>query len=114
MQKDASTWRVQDILNADRHISKVSTYHRSSTRDMVGIQEMARYGRLSGVRFRHNRHCAVCPGFWCEGLRIESPDGISSTLKKALAMLGPVLVGVPVDYRDNHRLVEIVHSEALH
>ena len=28
-------------------------------------------------------------------------------------MLGPVLVGGPVDYRDNHRLVEIVHPEAL-
>lgn len=31
----------------------------------------------------------------------------------ALAMEGPVLVGVPVDYRDNHRLMEIVHPEAL-
>jgi hypothetical protein len=37
----------------------------------------------------------------------------SSTLKKALTMQGPVLVSVPVDYRDNHRLMEIVHPEAL-
>jgi hypothetical protein len=36
-----------------------------------------------------------------------------ATLKKALAMQGPVLVGVPVDYRDNHRLMGIVHPEAL-
>jgi hypothetical protein len=28
-------------------------------------------------------------------------------------MQGPVLVGVPVDYRDNHRLMEIVHPDAL-
>jgi hypothetical protein len=28
-------------------------------------------------------------------------------------MQGPVLVGVPVDYRDNHRLMGIVHPEAL-
>jgi acetolactate synthase-1/2/3 large subunit len=46
-------------------------------------------------------------------LKIERPDEISSTLKKALAMPGPVLVGVPVDYRDNHRLMEIVHPGAL-
>jgi hypothetical protein len=28
-------------------------------------------------------------------------------------MEGPVLVGEPVDYRENHRLMEIVHPEAL-
>ena len=28
-------------------------------------------------------------------------------------MPGPVLVGVPVDYRDNHRLMEIVHLGVL-
>jgi hypothetical protein len=26
---------------------------------------------------------------------------------------GPVLVGAPVDYRDNQKLMEIVHPEAL-
>ena len=25
----------------------------------------------------------------------------------------PLLIGVPVDYRDDHRLMEIVHPEAL-
>jgi hypothetical protein len=28
-------------------------------------------------------------------------------------MQGPVIVGVPVDYRDNHRLMENVRPEAL-
>jgi acetolactate synthase-1/2/3 large subunit len=46
-------------------------------------------------------------------LKIEHPDEIAPILKKALTMHGPVLVGVPVDYRDNHRLMEIVHPEAL-
>jgi hypothetical protein len=46
------------------------------------------------------------------GLKIEHPEEISSTLKKALAMEGPVIVGVPVDYRDNHRLMEDVHPAA--
>jgi len=46
-------------------------------------------------------------------LRIEAPDQISATLKKALAMHGPVLVGVPVDYRDNHKLMEIVQPDAF-
>jgi hypothetical protein len=28
-------------------------------------------------------------------------------------MQGPVIVGVTVDYRDNHRLMENVHPDAL-
>jgi hypothetical protein len=28
-------------------------------------------------------------------------------------MSGPVVVGIPVDYRDNHKLMEIVHPSAL-
>jgi hypothetical protein len=28
-------------------------------------------------------------------------------------MEGPVIVGVPVDYRDNHQFMEIVHPNAL-
>jgi acetolactate synthase I/II/III large subunit len=51
--------------------------------------------------------------FGARGLKIERPEEISSTLKKALAMQGPVIVGVPVDYRDNHRLMENVHRDAL-
>jgi acetolactate synthase I/II/III large subunit len=47
------------------------------------------------------------------GLKIEHPEEVSSTLKKALAVPGPVIVGVPVDYRENHRLMENVHPEAL-
>jgi acetolactate synthase I/II/III large subunit len=35
------------------------------------------------------------------------------TLKKAFEMQGPVLVGVPVDYRDNYKLMEMVHPDAL-
>jgi acetolactate synthase-1/2/3 large subunit len=51
--------------------------------------------------------------FGASGLKIERPEEISSTLKKALAMRGPVIVGVPVDYRDNHRLMENVHPDVL-
>ena len=81
--------------------------------DMVGIQEMAKYGRLSGVKLGPVDIVQYAEAFGAKGLRIERPEEISSTLKKALAMEGPVLVGVPVDYRDNHRLMEMVHLDAL-
>ena len=81
--------------------------------DMVGIQEMAKYGRLSGVRLGPVDVVRFAEAFGAKGLRIEQPDQISSTIKKALEMEGPVLVGVPVDYRDNHKLMEIVQLEAF-
>ena len=81
--------------------------------DMVGIQEMAKYGRLSGVKLGPVDVVRFAEAFGAKGLKIERPEEISSTLKKALAMQGPVIVGVPVDYRDNHRLMENVHPDAL-
>ncbi len=81
--------------------------------DMVGIQEMAKYGRLSGVKLGPVDVVGFAEAFGAKGLMIERPEEISSTLKKALAMQGPVIIGIPVDYRDNHRLMETVHLEAL-
>ena len=81
--------------------------------DMVGIQEMAKYGRLSGVTLGPVDVVRFAEAFGARGLKIERPEEISTTLKKALAMQGPVIVGIPVDYRDNHRLMEDVHPEAL-
>jgi acetolactate synthase-1/2/3 large subunit len=81
--------------------------------DMVGIQELAKYGRLSGVTLGPVDVVRFAEAFGARGLKIEHPEEISATLKKALAMEGPVIVGVPVDYRDNHRLMEDVHPEAL-
>jgi acetolactate synthase I/II/III large subunit len=81
--------------------------------DMVGFQEVAKYGRTSGVDFGPVDVVRFAEAFGAKGLRIETPDRISSTIKKALAMQGPVIVGVPVDYRDNHQFMEIVHPNAL-
>ena len=80
---------------------------------MVGIQEIAKYGRLSGVTLGPVDVVRFAEAFGAKGLRIEQPDQISSTIKKALEMQGPAIVGIPVDYRDNHRLMEIVHPEAF-
>jgi len=63
---------------------------------MVGIREMAKYWRLSGLRLGTTDIVRFAQAFGAKGLRIESPDGISPTLKKALAMLASVRVGVPL------------------
>ena len=81
--------------------------------DMVGFQEVAKFGRTSGVDFGPVDVVRFAEAFGAKGLKIETPDQISSTIKKALTMPGPVIVGVPVDYRDNHQFMEILHPSAL-
>jgi acetolactate synthase-1/2/3 large subunit len=81
--------------------------------DMVRFQEVAKYGRASGVEFGPIDFVAFAESFGAKGLRIETPDQIAPMLKRALTMEGPVVVAVPVDYRDNHRLMEMVLPNVL-
>ena len=81
--------------------------------DMVRFQEMAKYGRAAGVDFGPVDVVRFAEAFGAKGLRIDRPDQIAPTLRKALEMQGPVLVGVPVDYRDNQQLMGIVHPGVL-
>ena len=83
------------------------------TYDMVRIQEIAKYGRPSGVTFGPVDVVRFAEAFGAQGLKIERPDQVAPTLKKALAIEGPVVVGIPVDYRDNHHLMEMVHPGVL-
>lgn len=81
--------------------------------DMVRFQEIAKYGRASGVEFGPVDVVTFAESFGAKGMLIRSPDQIASTLKSALEIPVPVVIGIPVDYRDNHRLMEVVHPDAL-
>jgi len=81
--------------------------------DMVRFQEVAKYGRSSGVDFGPVNFVTLAESFGASGLNINHPDEIAPTLKKALALDGPVVVAIPVDYRDNHRLMEVLRPDVL-
>jgi acetolactate synthase I/II/III large subunit len=81
--------------------------------DMVGTQERIKYNRTSGVNFGPVDFVKHAEAFGATGLRIQQPDGIAPTLRKAFDTPGPVLVGVHVDYRDNIKLFEDVHEGSV-
>jgi len=83
------------------------------TYDMVGVQECAKYKRTSGVDFGPVDVVKYAEAFGAKGLFIDSPDEIGQQLRKAFEMPGPVLIGINVDYRDNHLLFEKVHKHLL-
>ncbi len=83
------------------------------TYDMVAVQERAKYQRTAGVDFGPVDVVKYAEAFGAKGLRIDSADQIGPQLRKAFELPGPVLIGVQVDYRDNHLLFEKVHEHLL-
>lgn len=84
------------------------------TYDMVAVQEKSKYGRTSGIDFGPIDYVRYAEAFGAKGLMIQKPEDIGPTMKKAFETQGPVIVGVHVDYSDNHKLFEMVHENAFH
>lgn len=84
------------------------------TYDMVRVQEVAKYGRASGIELGPIDYIKYAEAFGATGLMIKNPDEIASVLKRAFDTPGPVIVGVHVDYSDNHKLFEMVDENSLH
>ena len=82
--------------------------------NMVAEQEILKYGRPSGTDFGPVDPVKYAEAFGAKGLMIQSPDEISSVLKQAFDIPGPVLVGVHVDVRDNRRMFEQVNERSIH
>jgi acetolactate synthase I/II/III large subunit len=84
------------------------------TYDMVAVQEIAKYGRKSGFDFGLIDYVKYAEAFGATGLMIRTADEIAPVLKKAFDTPGPVLVGIHVDYKDNHTLFEMVYENSIH
>jgi acetolactate synthase-1/2/3 large subunit len=81
--------------------------------DMVGVQEHAKYNRTSGVNFGSVDVVKYAEAFGASGWMINSAEEIGPVMRKAFEAPGPVLIGIRVDYRDNHKLFENIHEHLL-
>ena len=81
---------------------------RDGSYDMVKIQQKLKYGRSFGVEFGDVDIVKFAEAFGAAGLRINKADEIAPVLSKALGLTGPVIVDVPIDYRDNQSLCATV------
>lgn len=82
--------------------------------DMVRIQQVAAYGRESAVRFGPVDVVQLAASMGAAGMRIDRADRIEAVLRDAMATPGPVVVDVPVDYRDNPSLMAAMHDDVVH
>jgi acetolactate synthase I/II/III large subunit len=73
-----------------------------------------KYGRTSGIEFEPIDYVKYAEAFGATGLMINAPDDVAPVMKKAFDAPGPVIVGVHVDYRDNHQLFEMMKTDKVH
>ena len=83
------------------------------TYDMVAEQERIKYGRSSGCDLGPVDTVKYAEAFGATGMMIRTVEEIAPTLKRAMATLGPVVIGVHVDYSDNHKLFEMVDDRSI-
>lgn len=74
------------------------------TYDMVAFQQEMKYGRTSGVHFGDVDIVKYAESFGAKGMRVYSPGELETVLREALQQQGPVVIDVPIDYKDNIKL----------
>ncbi len=102
---------AQELETAVRlHLPIVHIIWNDGKYNMVEFQEEMKYGRSSGVDFGPVDFVKYAESFGAKGYRVDSKDSFEETLKQALidAENGPLLIDVPIDYKDNVTLGETI------
>jgi acetolactate synthase-1/2/3 large subunit len=86
---------------------------RDNSYDMVGFQEVLKYGRKSGVQLGDYDIVSYAATFGAHGYRVKTLDEFSATLRHALAEDGPSLIDVAVDYSRNADLAAHLHDDTF-
>ncbi|EGE53448.1 acetolactate synthase AlsS [Streptococcus parauberis] len=78
--------------------------------NMVEFQEEMKYGRSSGVQLGDVDFVKYAEAFGAKGYRADSAEAFKDILAKAIAesINGPVLIDIPIDYKDNVKLGETI------
>ncbi|GAB6689211.1 acetolactate synthase AlsS [Streptococcus uberis] len=78
--------------------------------NMVEFQEEMKYGRSAGVQLGDVDFVKYAEAFGAKGYRVDSKESFKETLEQAFkeSANGPVLIDIPIDYKDNGRLGETI------
>lgn len=76
--------------------------------NMVEFQEKMKYQRASGVDFGPVDFVKYAEAFGAKGIRATSIEELEKALEEGFASEGPVIIDIPIDYRDNEKLGETI------
>ncbi|HFU5899802.1 TPA: acetolactate synthase AlsS [Enterococcus faecium] len=76
--------------------------------NMVEFQEKMKYQRASGIDFGPVDFVKYAEAFGAKGIRATSVEELEKALEEGFATEGPVIIDIPIDYRDNEKLGETI------
>lgn len=100
---------AQDLETAVR--KKLNIVHliwNDGRYNMVEFQEKMKYQRASGVDFGPVDFVKYAEAFGAKGIRAISVEELEKALEEGFATEGPVIIDIPIDYRDNEKLGETI------
>jgi acetolactate synthase I/II/III large subunit len=105
---------AQELETATRlGLSLVHVIFRDDTYDMVGFQQLLKYGRKSAVQLGDYDVVAYAAAFGARGRRVTSEDDFVTALRDAVAEPGVSIIDVAVDYSHNTDLGAVQLEEAF-
>ena len=100
---------AQDLETAVR--KKLNIVHliwNDGRYNMVEFQEIMKYQRSSGVDFGPVDFVKYAEAFGAKGLRVTNVEELDKALVEGFETEGPVIIDIPIDYRDNEKLGETI------
>jgi acetolactate synthase-1/2/3 large subunit len=82
--------------------------------NLIQALQVRDYGRTFGAAFGPTDFVKLAEAFGATGYRIDDASDIIPVLKQALAAESPVVIEVPIDYRDNAALVGAMSASSQH
>ncbi|HCX9028866.1 TPA: acetolactate synthase AlsS [Staphylococcus aureus] len=95
----------QDLETAVRkNLNIIQLIWNDGKYNMVEFQEEMKYKRSSGVEFGPVDFVKYAESFGAKGLRVTNQEELEAAIKEGYETDGPVLIDIPVNYKDNIKL----------
>lgn len=95
----------QDLETAVRkNLNIIQLIWNDGKYNMVEFQEEMKYKRSSGVDFGPVDFVKYAESFGTKGLRVTNQEELEAAIKEGYETDGPVLIDIPVNYKDNIKL----------
>ncbi|HCD7083332.1 TPA: acetolactate synthase AlsS [Staphylococcus aureus] len=95
----------QDLETAVRkNLNIIQLIWNDGKYNMVEFQEEMKYKRSSGVDFGPVDFVKYAESFGAKGLRVTNQEELEAAIKEGYETDGPVLIYIPVNYKDNIKL----------
>ncbi|MBD3266878.1 acetolactate synthase large subunit, partial [bacterium] len=98
---------VQELETAARlRLPIVALVLRDDTYGLIKLKQRQHFERDGFVDFTNPDLPALAKSFGCEAIQINAADELPNALRLAFRSKKPVVIDCPVDYQENHRLME--------